>query len=210
MELLTCVLVAVFSQPTAVHTLGLLSKPHFPVLSPPLQQETHNSGWGAQGCGTDHAHSSSLFYLLQTMPCVIPLRSPEGPSLLELISSLWGAFSDWRNVSSPLASLQGCWSLFWFLFSFFHPTWLQKDFSCPFRSLKSSANVQQVPYENCSICRCILDATSPYSAILTPPLVHFLIGVFVFLLLSCKSWVLVARNSVPFFSPYLISSGWAP
>ena len=51
---------AVFSQPTAVHTLGLLSKPHFPVLSPPLQQETQNSGWGGQGCGTDHAHSFSF------------------------------------------------------------------------------------------------------------------------------------------------------
>ena len=31
-----------------------------------------------------------------------------------------------------------------FLFSFFRPTWLWGDFSCPFRCLKSSTNVQQV------------------------------------------------------------------
>ena len=44
-----------------------------------------------------------------------------------------------------------------FFSSFFHPTQLLGDFSCPFTILRSSANVQQVLYENCSICRCILD-----------------------------------------------------
>lgn len=116
-----------------------------------------------------------------------------------------------RNSPQPSAFHQNCWTFVLFLFSSsFHPNQLWGDFSYLFRYPKSLTNVQQVFCENCSICRCILDATSPYSAILTPPLVHFLIGVFVFLLLSCKSWVLVAINSVPFFSPYLISSGWAP
>ena len=39
---------AVFSQPIAVPSLGLHSKPHFPAPSPPSQQVTHNSGWNAQ------------------------------------------------------------------------------------------------------------------------------------------------------------------
>ena len=44
-----------------------------------------------------------------------------------------------------------------FFLSFFHPTWLQGDFSCLFRCPKTSVNVQQVLCENWSICRCILD-----------------------------------------------------
>ena len=45
-----------------------------------------------------------------------------------------------------------------FLFFFFLSSYpVVRGFSCPFRCPKSSANVQQVVYENCSICRCILD-----------------------------------------------------
>ena len=45
-----------------------------------------------------------------------------------------------------------------FLSFFFHPTQLYGDTSCAFSCLRSSASVQQVLCENCSICRCILDA----------------------------------------------------
>ena len=49
---------AVSSQPTAVPSLGLLSKPCFPAPSLSLHQETHDSGLGVQACGKDRAHSS--------------------------------------------------------------------------------------------------------------------------------------------------------
>ena len=44
-----------------------------------------------------------------------------------------------------------------FLFFFLFSTLLWGNFSCLFRCLKSSANVQPVFSENCSICRCIPD-----------------------------------------------------
>ena len=92
------------------------------------------------------------------LTCCVLLWSPKGLFLSQLISSPRGSFSKCKDLPSLSASRQGCWSLLWFLlfFSFFHPTWLWGDFSCAFRSLKSSANVQQVLWENCSICRCIL------------------------------------------------------
>ena len=48
--------------------------------------------------------------------------------------------------------------LLFFFPSFFHPTWFCRDLSCPFRCPRSSASVQLVFCENCSICRCSLDA----------------------------------------------------
>ena len=45
---------AVSSHPTAVPSLGLLSKPHIPAPSPCAHQWTPVSGWGVQGCGTGH------------------------------------------------------------------------------------------------------------------------------------------------------------
>ena len=48
-------------------------------------------------------------------------------------------------------------SFIYLFFFFFHHTLLQGDFSCPLRYLESSANVQQLLCENCSICRWILD-----------------------------------------------------
>ena len=63
---------SVFSQPTAVSSLGLCSKPHFPAPSPPSQQATHNSGWNVQSCNVDHA-CSSYFVLPSTDH---PLHSP--------------------------------------------------------------------------------------------------------------------------------------
>ena len=47
--------------------------------------------------------------------------------------------------------------LFLFPSSFFHLTQLCQDLSYLFRCLRSSASVQQVLCENCSICRYILD-----------------------------------------------------
>lgn len=38
------------------------------------------------------------------------------------------------------------------------PSWLHGDLSCSFRCLRSSASVQPVLCENCSICRCTVDA----------------------------------------------------
>ena len=42
---------AVYSQPTVVLSLGLLSKPHVPSPSIHTHQWTHVSGWDVQGCG---------------------------------------------------------------------------------------------------------------------------------------------------------------
>lgn len=51
------------SLPTAVLSVGRLSKPHVPALSPPLRQETHNSAWGVQDCSADPVCSSHFFLL---------------------------------------------------------------------------------------------------------------------------------------------------
>ena len=64
---------------TAVPSLGLLSKPHFPAPSPALYQETHNSGWSVQGSSTDHEHSS-LSCRPQTS-CCVPLDHERSPSV---------------------------------------------------------------------------------------------------------------------------------
>ena len=47
------------------------------------------------------------------------LWAPKGPFLSQLISSPWWSFSVCGDLPSPSASSQGCWSLFWLLFSFF-------------------------------------------------------------------------------------------
>ena len=56
---------AVFSQPRAVRSLGLHSKPPFPAPSSPSQQVTQSSGWNVQSCGVDHV-CSSYFVLPST------------------------------------------------------------------------------------------------------------------------------------------------
>ena len=74
---------AVFSQPTAVPSLGLRSKPHFPALSAPPQQETHDSGWDAQRCSADHARRSYLvlpYTGRQLHSLLIPQRSFSVPA----------------------------------------------------------------------------------------------------------------------------------
>ena len=46
--------------------------------------------------------------------------------------------------------------LLFFFPSFFHPTQLCRDLSCPFQCPRSFASVQLMFCENCLICRCIL------------------------------------------------------
>ena len=170
---------AVSPQPTAVPSLGPLSKYYFPAPSTPPHQETHDLGWGVcRAVAWTICAVLTLSCLPQT-GCSVPLQSPEGPLLSQLNSLLWMGFSECGDLSSPSLPHQGCWSLpisSFLFFSFFHPTQLCGNFSCTFRCLRSSTSVQQVLCENCSICRCILDVlvrrgkfASSYSAILTPP-----------------------------------------
>ena len=104
-----------------------------------------------------------------TLPCLpqtahyILLWFPKGSFLSQLISPLWrdGFLNTGRSLLTfnlPPGFLVPFLIPFFFLsFSFFHPTWLQGNFSCPLSCLKSSTNVQQVFCENCPIYRCILD-----------------------------------------------------
>ena len=77
----------------------------------------------------------TLSCLPQTIHCILP-KSHKGPFLSQLISPPRGGFSECGNLSSPSASRQVCWSLFRFLFSFFHATQLCRDFSYLFRCPK--------------------------------------------------------------------------
>ena len=121
--------------------------------------KTEESGWDSQSCGADHA-CSSYFVLPSTdhLLCspLIPWRSifvpADFPTLREFFW-VWGpplTFSFLPGLLVPFLTPLFC-------FSFFCPTRLQGDFSCPSGCPKSSANVQQVLWENCSIYRCILD-----------------------------------------------------
>ena len=101
---------AISSLPTAVPSLGPLSKPHFPARNPPPHQETHNSGWGIQGCGMDHVHQShsvlpSIEQLLYSPP--IPWTPWRFPSVtadpFAMIDLLWM----WEPPLSS-RSPQGC------------------------------------------------------------------------------------------------------
>ena len=97
--------------------------------------------------------------------CCALLQAPEAPLLSQLISSPMRGLPQMRKpllfFSSPPTRGAGPIPLpFLFLFpsSFFWPTWLCGDISCPFRCLRSSVSVQQVLCENSSICRFILAA----------------------------------------------------
>ena len=89
---------------------GSTLQTHFPALSPPLHQETHDAGWGVQGCGTGHVHSSysvlpSTDHLLRSPP--IPWRSLSVPADFPPVRG----FSECGDLPSPSAPHQGCWSL---------------------------------------------------------------------------------------------------
>ena len=53
---------------------------------PPLQQETHGSDWGVQGCGTDHECRSFFVQHPQTVCCLPfnPLKVSLYPNVLTL------------------------------------------------------------------------------------------------------------------------------
>ena len=104
----------------------------------------------------------ALSCLPQTGCCSL-LRALEAPLLSQLISAPVRASPDagaslhlqlpTRGAGPILLPL-----LFLFPSCFFCPNQLRGDLSCPFRCLRSSASVQQVLDENCSIYRFILHA----------------------------------------------------
>ena len=101
---------------------------------PPLHKETHDSGRGAQGCGRDLACSPySVLPSTDRLLCspLIPQRPFSAPADLHTERG----FSECGDLSFPSAPHLGCWSLpvsSFLLLSFFHPTWLCGEFSCPF------------------------------------------------------------------------------
>ena len=134
--------------PTAIPSPGPPSKPHSPAPSHPLHQETHNSGWGAQCCDTDHTHRShSVPPSTDQLPHspLIP-QSPEGLSLSPLIPSPWVGPSECGNLFSSLAPLQGRQSCpaSSFLPPSFPPchTQLHRDSSSPHGCLRSPTSAQ--------------------------------------------------------------------
>lgn len=142
-------------------SLSLFSSLQVPEPSLHAHCWAHVPGKGAQECDTDHlcgSHSvlpvltsiSALLWQLQ-MLSFCPNWSPHW----------WGGFPEYGNLSAPSAPLlQGHRShplpLFFFFPSLFPPTQLFRDVSYPLWCLRS-ASVQLV-CENCSICRCSLDA----------------------------------------------------
>ena len=154
---------AVSSQPTVVISPSLLSKLHIPAPSTCLHWRTHLSDCGAQGCGKDNLCRSHSVLPTTDRLLLSRLIAPEAPLLSQLISPPVRRLPLIRNLSSPSAPHRGAGPiplplLFLFPSSFFCPTWLCGDLFCPFRCPRASASVQQVLCENCSICRCILDA----------------------------------------------------
>ena len=75
----------VFSQPTAVLSTGLLSKPNIPAPCPCMHQWTHLSGLGMQGCGMDHLCRSHSVQPA-TDQLLHSLSSPQSSPLSQLIS----------------------------------------------------------------------------------------------------------------------------
>lgn len=135
---------AVFSQPTALSSLGWLSKPTF--QHPDLLCSRR---YKAQA-GKRRAAAQTMCTVL-TLPCLpqttlygVPLGYPKGPFLSQLIFPPSGGFSECGDLLLPSALL--C-SLFWiplFFFSFFPDIQLPGHFSCSFRCPEFSACVQQV------------------------------------------------------------------
>ena len=146
-----------FRTPTALLSLGLLFKSHFPAPKLPPYQETHGSGWGMPGCGMNHKHTS---YTVQPpsdwLISVFPSSLPEVSFLPQFISPLWIGFSECGNLSSLSASHKVWWIRLVSSFIYFFFPWYG-DFSYSFRCTKSSASVKQVLCENCSVFRYILD-----------------------------------------------------
>lgn len=111
--------------------------------------------------GEQHGPWAQFFVLPSTDQLLCSPRSRKVPFCPSGFPYWEGASLSCRNLSSPSAPDQECWSLpissFLSFFSFFYPTQLHGNLYCPFRCPRSSTSIQQVLCEN-SICRCILDA----------------------------------------------------
>ena len=92
--------------------------------------------------------SSNGLWIASSVSIDLPIIERASP---DVETSLFLQLPTYKVVGSILLSL-----LFFFS-SFFHPTWLSWNLSCPFRCLRSSASVQPVLCENYIICRCIFD-----------------------------------------------------
>ena len=132
---------AVFTQPTPVLSLGLISEAWASAPSPNPHQQMHISGWGVQGGGTDCA-GLCPFWLLKTGCCILLWGSE---ALSQLISLLVRGLPRVREPFSQLLPRREVpsWFLSHFLFFFFLLSYLVTwRFSCPFKSLRSSASIQ--------------------------------------------------------------------
>ena len=138
---------------------GLLSNPHAPASSPCAHQQKHVPVPGMQGGGTDHL-----------CPVCHKLAFSHSSHCPRWFSSVLTNFLIGKRVfpdagTSPLLQLPSRGAgpiplpLLFFLPSFFHSTWLCRGLYCPFWCPRSSASVQLLFCENCSICRCILGAS---------------------------------------------------
>ena len=114
-----------------------------------------------QGRGTDCLCSSHSILSATDRPFHPPPIASDASLLSHLISPSVRGFPRMRDPLPASAPPRGTGPvllpLLFFLPSFFHPTWLCGDLYCPFQCPRSSASVQLVFCEICSICRCILD-----------------------------------------------------
>ena len=147
---------AVFSQPTALSSLGRLSKP--PFQHPDLLCSRR---YKAQA-GMRRATAQTMCALL-TLPCLpqttlygVSLGSPEGPFLSQLIFPPSGVFSECGDLPLPSALLCSCLliPLFFFL-SFLIPSC--QGIFLVLLGVPSFLPVFSRCSVNCSICRCIFD-----------------------------------------------------
>ena len=134
---------AVFSQPTAVPSIGLCSKATFQHLAP-----FHNKRSMTQ-VGV-HCAVVQTMHITLTLSCLLQNFCRRSSLIFQRSLS---APADYPTVKAFSPFLPAVLHLAFsdFFLSFFQPTWLQGDFSCPFRCPKTSVNVQQVLCENWSI-----------------------------------------------------------
>ena len=157
-----------------IPSLGPRSKQYFSACSPPPQQETQDSGWGAQGCGTDQVCSS--YFVLPSTDCLlyspfIPWRSLSVPADFPTVR---GFFPEWGPLLE-FSFLPGLPFPFFIPLLFLSSYLVTRGFfsSCPFSCPKFSTNVQQVLCKTCSICRCILDVLVRRDEFHILPFCHF-------------------------------------
>ena len=166
---------------------------------PPSQQVAQDPGRNVQSCGVDHV-CSSYFVLPSTdhslCSPLIPRRSFSVPDDFPIMREFFLSVGTSPHLQLP-ARLAGL-----FYFFFLSSYLVVRGFFLSFRCPKSSADVQQVLYENCSICRCILDvlvgvtnSASSYSTVLTPSLFFFSVKTAMLTSLRCPSTAMCCPSS---------------